>query len=59
MLKTTWRDPGAWGLLLVDIARHAANAYDEEGINKEDALNSIMGLFEAEILRPTDVPKRL
>jgi len=25
-LRTTWKDPGAWGLLLADIARHAANA---------------------------------
>ena len=25
-LKTTWKDAGAWGLLLADIARHAANA---------------------------------
>jgi hypothetical protein len=22
-----WADPAAWGLLLVDLARHAANAY--------------------------------
>ena len=23
-LRTTWQDAGAWGLMLVDIARHAA-----------------------------------
>ena len=29
-LITHWDDPGAWGLLLVDIARHAAQAYARE-----------------------------
>ncbi len=25
-LRTTWKDPAAWGLMLADIARHAAKA---------------------------------
>lgn len=33
-LKTTWEDPGVWGLLLVDIARHAAKAYSGESGNQ-------------------------
>ena len=28
-LRTTWKDAGAWGLLLADVARHAAAAYAE------------------------------
>jgi hypothetical protein len=23
-----WKDPAAWGLLLVDLARHVANVYE-------------------------------
>jgi hypothetical protein len=45
-----------WGLLLVDIARHAARAYAREGACTEDeALARIVDMFEAEISRPTDV----
>ena len=25
-----WEDPGAWGIMLVDLARHAANIYEQE-----------------------------
>lgn len=53
-LRTTWRDPGAWGLLLVDIARHAAQAYAREGQNREDVLHRIRQLFDAEWESPTD-----
>jgi hypothetical protein len=45
-----------WGLLLVDIARHAARAYAREANYSEDeALNRIVEMFEAEIARPTDM----
>ncbi len=27
ILRTAWKDPAAWGLLLVDVARHASQAY--------------------------------
>ena len=45
-----------WGLLLVDIARHAARAYAREGgfTEEEEALTRIVDMFEAEIARPTD-----
>ena len=59
-LRTTWDDPGAWGLLLVDIARHAAKAYSEAGAMTESAaLSRIRELFDAEWSAPTDVPERL
>ncbi|HLQ26573.1 MAG TPA: DUF5076 domain-containing protein [Acidiferrobacterales bacterium] len=56
-LQTAWKDPGAWGLLLVDIARHVAQAYSREGHNTETALQRIKELFDAEWSHPTDDPK--
>jgi hypothetical protein len=45
-----------WGLLLVDIARHAARAYARESaMSEEEALAQILDMFEAEIARPTDM----
>ena len=39
-----------WGLLLVDIARHAARAYAREsGYTEDEALTRIVDMFEAEI----------
>ena len=49
-------EPDMWGLLLVDVARHAALAYARESAYTEDeALRRIVDMFEAEIARPTDV----
>jgi hypothetical protein len=49
-------EPDMWGLILVDIARHAARAYARENACTEDeALTRIVDMFEAEIARPTDV----
>lgn len=53
-LRVVWGDPGAWGLMLIDIARHAANAYENEGHNREEALNRIRELWDAEWVNPTD-----
>jgi hypothetical protein len=58
-LRTTWPDPGAWGLMLVDLARHVANAYEREGRNRGEVLARIRGLLDAEWDAPTDVPKDL
>ena len=45
-----------WGLLLVDIARHAARAYARESdYSEEEALGRILEMFEAELERPTDL----
>ncbi len=55
-LRTTWQDPGAWGLMLVDVARHAANAYASEGRNPAEVLTRIRELFDAEWSSPTDDP---
>src|SRR5215475_9479889 len=51
-----FEEPDTWGLMLVDIARHAARAYARESSYSEDeALARILDMFEAELARPTDV----
>ena len=54
--QRAFEDPDMWGLLLVDIARHAARAYARESdYSEEDALERIVEMFESEIARPTDM----
>lgn len=55
-LRPVWKDAAAWGLVLVDIARHAANAYEAEGADREATLTRIKSAFDAEWTSPTDVP---
>ena len=51
-----FEEPDMWGLLIVDIARHAARAYARESdFTEEEALTRIVDMFEAEIARPTDM----
>ncbi|TDM99681.1 DUF5076 domain-containing protein, partial [Lactobacillus crispatus] len=53
--QRAFEEPDMWGLMLVDIARHAARAYSRESEYTEDeALARIVEMFEAEIARPTD-----
>ena len=56
-LRTVWKEPAAWGLLLADVARHAANAYAAEGHNREEVLARIMTALRAEWSHPTDKPE--
>ena len=58
-LRMVWSDPGAWGLLLADIARHAAQAYERQGQNQSETLGRIRDMFEAEWRSPTDDPENL
>jgi len=58
-LRTTWKDSGAWGLLLADVARHAANAHANEGADANVTLARIRALFDAEMSSPTDVPQQI
>ena len=51
-----FEEPEMWGLLLVDIARHAARAYARESdFTEEEALERILEMFGAELERPTDI----
>jgi len=56
-LRTAWKDPGAWGLLLVDVARHVAKAYAAEGCDSSEVLTRIRTLLDAEWSAPTDGPE--
>lgn len=50
-----WRDPAAWGIMLVDLARHVAAAYRENsGLNPAETLERIRQGFAAEWDHPTD-----
>lgn len=52
-----WDDPGAWGIVLVDLARHLANAYRQtHGMSEDHVLRRIRECFEAEWSAPTDTP---
>lgn len=54
--QRAFEEPEMWGLLLVDLARHAARAYARESeYSEEEALSRILEMFEAEIQRPTDL----
>jgi hypothetical protein len=53
--QRAFEEPDIWGLLLVDVARHAARAYARESdYSEEEALQRIVEMFEAELARPTD-----
>jgi len=58
-LKTgIWNDPTAWGLLLVDLAKHVANAYEQtEGRDRNEVLRRIKHGFDIEWESPTDEAK--
>ena len=58
-LHVHWKDPLAWGLLLADVARHAALAYDRAGQDSARVLHLIREGFDAEWSSPTDDPKDL
>ena len=54
--QRAFEEPDMWGMLLVDIARHAARVFAREGDYTEDeALTRIVDMFEAEIARATDI----
>jgi len=57
LLPKISKDPAAWGLILVDIARQVANAYAESEPQNENiysfVLNRIKELFDAEWDYPT------
>ena len=52
-----WDDPGAWGLMLVDMARHVSKAYEGKGRNAADTLLRIKAAMDAEWLNPTDLKR--
>lgn len=52
-----WEDPAAWGILLVDLARHIAVAYEQTSSQQyAAALKRIREGFDAEWEHATDSP---
>ena len=52
-----WDDPGHWGIMLADVARHVANAtHDQDGSDRMETIQRIRELFDAELDAPTDEP---
>ena len=49
-----WDDPAAWGLLLVDLAKHVARAYEVQGRDAREILERIRAAFDAEWQHLTD-----
>jgi hypothetical protein len=44
-----WSDPAAWGIVLVDLARHLSRAYEQSGTYRSsEALSRIRAGFDAE-----------
>lgn len=48
-----WSDPGVWGIMLVDLAKHVAQAYAQRGTSGELALKKIREAMDAEWSSPT------
>ena len=54
-LRRAFDDPEAWGMLIADVARHAARIYaTEDNIREEQTLERIRAIFNAEMDAPTD-----
>ena len=54
-LRRSFDDPFTWGVLLVDLARHASRVYAlETGISEEEAFGQILDGLQSEVARPTD-----
>ncbi len=48
-------DPQAWGMLIADVARHAARIFaNETKLSEDQALDLIRAMFDAEMDAPTD-----
>ncbi|MEJ2434507.1 MAG: DUF5076 domain-containing protein [Pseudolabrys sp.] len=54
-LRRAFEDPDVWGLLITDVARHAARIFaTETELSEDQALAKIRAMFEAELDSPTD-----
>lgn len=56
---SVWSDPAIWGLILVDVARHAAAAYEPLGYDRSETLDRIRAAFDAEWSHPTSETNKL
>jgi hypothetical protein len=55
-MRRSFDDPFTWGILLVDLARHAARIYaSETELSEEEAMARIVEGLQAELDNPTDL----
>jgi hypothetical protein len=54
-LRRAFDDPQAWGMLIADVARHAARIFAKETkLTEDQAIDRIRSMFDAEMDAPTD-----
>ena len=54
-LRRAFDEPEAWGMLIADVARHAARVFARETKwTEEQALERVRSMFDAEMDAPTD-----
>ena len=54
-LRRAFDDPQAWGMVIADVARHAARIFARETkLTEDEALERIRTMFDAEMDAPTD-----
>jgi hypothetical protein len=54
-LRRAFEEPELWGMLIADVARHAARIFaTENGLSEDEALQKIRAMFDAELDAPTD-----
>src|SRR5499433_599574 len=54
-LRRAFDDPQAWGMLIADVARHAARIFAKETkLTEDEALERIRAMFDAEMDAPSD-----
>ena len=52
------KDPAGWGLVLADVMRHLANAYEQvEGRDRSRTFERIRAGLDAELSSPKDQPR--
>ena len=55
-LRRGFDDPQAWGMVIADVARHAARIFARETkLTEDEALDRITSAFETEIKMPPNV----
>ena len=59
LAPSVWSDPAIWGLMLVDIARHVAAAYEPLGHDQSETLDRIRAAFDVEWSHPTSETEKL
>ncbi|QDT00592.1 DUF5076 domain-containing protein [Adhaeretor mobilis] len=53
-----WKDPANWGIMLVDLAKHLARAYEQtDNLDQAQSLARIKAGFDAEWNSATDNPE--